>query len=140
MDPCKADVYPESQREDASPRHPDGSGILRLLTRGLGIRPTDHARRAFVTPVGQTTAGMPMTGTPFRTHLLLSLRRQPHGDERCPQRCRTGFRRSAMISGVSTIHHGPCGLDWIPSSRPARHQSITVEMSTFSNSATARVE
>src|SRR5437763_178362 len=66
--------------------------------------------------------------------------RQAYGGERCPQLGRAGFRRSAISSGVSTTHHGPYGLAWIPSRRPALHQAIAVEMSTFSNAAAARVE
>jgi hypothetical protein len=63
-----------------------------------------------------------------------------HPDDRFVQRRRTGFRSAAMTAGVSTTHHGPCGLAWVPSSRPALHHAITVAMSTFSRSAAARVE
>jgi hypothetical protein len=84
---------------------------MHLLTSGLGIRhrqsqPRDWLRQLLF----QTTTGVPTIGTPARIPVLFSLRLRLHGDERRPQRCRTGLRNSAINSGVSTIHHGLWGL------------------------------
>ena len=40
-----------------------------------------------------------------------------------------------MISGVSLIHQGPCGADWIPSRIPDWHQAAMVDTFTLSKSA-----
>src|SRR3954452_16805696 len=48
---------------------------------------------------------------------------------------RVGLRKRAMISGVSLIHHGAYGADWIPSRVPDWHQSAIVDTFTFSTSA-----
>ena len=79
------------------------------LQASWGFGPTGHVRRAGDDDTGyRLQRGRPRP--PARTALLVSLRRWPQRDERCPQRCRFGLRSSAMISGVSRIHHGPCGL------------------------------
>ena len=51
------------------------------------------------------------------------------------QERRVGLRKRAMISGVSLIHQGPWGTDWMPSRTPDWHQAAIVETFTLSNSA-----
>src|SRR5262245_49787590 len=97
------------ERQETPVGHPDLSFILHLFPKGLGIE-----RRRSGPSVGS---------------LLV-----PQTDRRDHER-RVGLRRRAMISGVSWIHQGPCGPDWIPSRIPDWHQAAMVETSTLSRSA-----
>src|ERR1035438_2656879 len=56
------------------------------------------------------------------------------------QERRIGLRKLAMISDVSLIHQGPCGVDWMPSRVPDWHQSAIVDTFTLSISAAVFAE
>src|SRR5262249_35052428 len=105
---------PQARRGGATIGHPDLSFILHLFPKGLGI----ERRRS-----------KPSVGT-----LLV-----PQTDRRDHER-RAGLRKRAMFSGVSRIHQGPCGPDWIPSRLPDWHQAAMVETFTLSRSAAILAE